>query len=31
VSEHIGSVTVGKLADLVVWSPPFFGVKPNWC
>ncbi|MGA0598037.1 urease subunit alpha [Enterovirga sp. CN4-39] len=29
VSRHIGSVEVGKLADLVVWSPAFFGVKPD--
>jgi len=29
MSEHIGSVEVGKLADLVVWSPAFFGVKPD--
>jgi urease subunit alpha len=29
VSKHIGSVEVGKLADLVVWSPAFFGVKPD--
>jgi urease subunit alpha len=29
VSKHIGSVEVGKLADLVVWSPAFFGVKPE--
>jgi len=29
VSEHIGSVEVGKLADLVLWSPAFFGVKPD--
>ncbi len=29
VSGHIGSVEVGKLADLVVWSPAFFGVKPD--
>ncbi len=29
VSTHIGSVEVGKLADLVVWSPAFFGVKPD--
>jgi urease subunit alpha len=28
VSKHIGSVEKGKLADLVLWSPPFFGVKP---
>ena len=26
---HIGSVEVGKLADLVLWSPAFFGVKPD--
>ena len=24
-----GSVTIGKLADLVIWSPAFFGVKPD--
>jgi len=29
MSKHIGSVEVGKLADLVVWSPGFFGVKPD--
>jgi urease subunit alpha len=29
VSKHIGSVEKGKLADLVVWSPAFFGVKPE--
>jgi urease subunit alpha len=29
VSSHIGSVEPGKLADLVVWSPAFFGVKPD--
>jgi urease subunit alpha len=29
VSSHIGSVAVGKLADLVLWSPAFFGVKPD--
>jgi len=29
VSKHVGSVEVGKLADLVVWSPAFFGVKPD--
>jgi urease subunit alpha len=28
VARHIGSVEVGKLADLVLWSPAFFGVKP---
>ena len=29
VSKHIGSVEKGKLADLVIWSPAFFGTKPD--
>ena len=29
VSEYVGSVEPGKLADLVIWSPAFFGVKPD--
>ncbi|WP_426163421.1 urease subunit alpha [Sandarakinorhabdus sp. DWP1-3-1] len=29
LSAHVGSVAVGKLADLVVWSPAFFAVKPD--
>jgi urease subunit alpha len=29
MSREIGSIEVGKLADLVVWSPAFFGVKPD--
>src|SRR6516225_10755252 len=29
LAEHIGSVQLGKLADLVLWSPAFFGVKPD--
>jgi len=29
MSAQIGSVEVGKLADLVLWSPAFFGVKPD--
>ena len=29
MSKHIGSVEVGKRADLVLWSPAFFGVKPD--
>ncbi len=28
LAAHIGSVTEGKLADLVLWKPAFFGVKP---
>ena len=26
---NVGSVEVGKLADLVLWSPAFFAVKPD--
>ena len=29
VSRYIGSVETGKLADLVLWSPAFFGTKPD--
>jgi urease subunit alpha len=29
LSKHIGSVEVGKRADLVMWTPAFFGVKPD--
>ena len=29
IAQHVGSVAVGKLADLVLWSPAFFGVKPD--
>lgn len=29
LSKHLGSVEVGKLADLVLWTPAFFGVKPD--
>ncbi|MBN9038040.1 MAG: urease subunit alpha [Rhizobiales bacterium] len=29
MSREIGSVEVGKRADLVLWSPAFFGVKPD--
>jgi urease subunit alpha len=29
LAEHIGSVEVGKIADFVLWSPAFFGVKPD--
>nr|GMD24588.1 urease isoform X1 [Ipomoea batatas] len=28
-SKHVGSVEVGKLADLVIWKPSFFGSKPE--
>jgi urease subunit alpha len=29
MAHEIGSVEVGKLADLVIWTPAFFGVKPD--
>ena len=29
VSRHVGSVEVGKRADLCLWTPAFFGVKPE--
>ena len=29
VSHAVGSIEVGKLADLVLWKPAFFGVKPS--
>ena len=28
IADRVGSVEVGKLADLVLWDPAFFGVKP---
>jgi len=28
ISAYVGSIEVGKLADLCVWDPAFFGVKP---
>ena len=29
IAKHVGSIEVGKLADLVLWRPMFFGVKPD--
>jgi urease subunit alpha len=29
IAQHVGSVEVGKLADLVVWKPAFFGFRPE--
>ena len=29
IANHVGSVEVGKLADLVLWKPMFFGAKPD--
>jgi urease subunit alpha len=29
LEAHVGSVEVGKMADLVLWNPAFFGVRPH--
>jgi urease subunit alpha len=29
ISQHVGSLEVGKRADIVIWNPAFFGVKPE--
>ena len=29
LSAHVGSIEAGKLADLILWSPAFFGIKPD--
>ena len=29
ISDQVGSIEVGKMADLVIWHPAFFGVKPQ--
>lgn len=29
ISEYVGSIDEGKLADIVMWDPAFFGVKPE--
>jgi urease subunit alpha len=29
IAQHVGSIEVGKYADLVLWKPMFFGVKPD--
>ncbi len=29
IGAHLGSIEVGKIADLVVWKPMFFGTKPD--
>ena len=29
ISNYVGSIEVGKLADLTLWNPAFFGVKPS--
>ncbi|MFD3268670.1 urease subunit alpha [Paenibacillus dendritiformis] len=29
IADYVGSIEVGKMADLVLWNPAFFGVKPD--
>lgn len=29
ISSYVGSIEVGKLADIVIWDPAFFGIKPD--
>jgi urease subunit alpha len=29
ISDYVGSIEVGKVADLVIWKPAFFGIKPE--
>jgi urease subunit alpha len=29
ISTYVGSIAIGKLADIVIWDPVFFGVKPD--
>jgi urease subunit alpha len=29
ISDYVGSLETGKLADIIIWSPEFFGVKPK--
>lgn len=29
ISDYVGSIEIGKLADLVIWRPAFFGVRPE--
>ena len=29
IADHIGSLEDGKMADIVVWRPAFFGIKPE--
>lgn len=30
VADHVGSLRPGRMADIVLWRPGFFGVKPEW-
>ena len=30
ISAHVGSLQPGRIADIILWTPAFFGVKPEW-
>jgi urease subunit alpha len=30
IADHVGSLRPGRLADIALWVPGFFGVKPEW-
>lgn len=30
LADHVGSLRPGRIADLVLWKPGFFGAKPEW-
>ncbi|HEY4752482.1 MAG TPA: urease subunit alpha, partial [Candidatus Limnocylindrales bacterium] len=30
IADHVGSLRPGRLADIVLWKPGFFGAKPEW-
>jgi len=30
IADHVGSLRPGRLADIVLWKPAFFGAKPEW-
>jgi urease subunit alpha len=30
IAEHVGSLQTGRLADIVLWDPAYFGVKPEF-
>ena len=30
VADHVGSLRPGRLADIVLWKPAYFGAKPEW-
>ena len=30
IADHVGSLQPGRLADVILWKPGFFGIKPEW-